>query len=157
MRYVLDSSAFINRLYEALEPDAELRTIPEVYEEVRSKYRFLLFSKHLKVHDPSSEVVREVLKAAAETGDIRKLSTTDIRVIAAAKELEATLVTDDLAMQNVAAYLGIPFKGFKRITHLIIRRRKCEDGRIVRSPDECKGVAREIVRRKRRIRRVFID
>jgi rRNA maturation endonuclease Nob1 len=65
MKYVLDSSAFINRIYEALEPDAELRTIPEVYEEVMSKYRFLLFGKYIRVHDPSSESVRIWLKKAA--------------------------------------------------------------------------------------------
>ena len=157
MKYVLDSSAFIKRLFEGLPLDAELYTIPEVYNEVRSTMRFMLFDRNLKVQEPSGESVKEVLKAASETGDIWNLSTTDIRLIALAKDLNAVLLTDDFAMQNVAAYLGIEFQGSKRITHLIIRRRKCENGRIVKSPDECIGEARPVVRRKRKIRRVFID
>ncbi len=155
MRYVLDSSAFIRRLYEALPIEAEWYTTPEVYEELKT-HRFLLFDKRLIVKEPSQESVREVLKISAETGDLWKLSSTDIRLIALAKDLEAILVTDDLAMQNVAAYIGIKFEGFRRITHIIIRRRRCGD-KIVKSPDECPGDAKMIVWRKRKISRVFID
>ncbi len=48
-----------------------------------------------------------MLRAAGETGDRDVLSETDTRLIAAAFELDATLVTDDYAMQNVAERLNV--------------------------------------------------
>jgi UPF0271 protein len=59
------------------------------------------------IHVPDEETVEQVSRAATETGDEAELSDTDRRLVASAFELDATLVTDDYAMQNVAEHLGV--------------------------------------------------
>jgi UPF0271 protein len=52
-----------------------------------------------------------VKEAASRTGDLEKLSATDIEVIAVALEVKGTIVTDDFAIENVASVLGLKFYG----------------------------------------------
>jgi UPF0271 protein len=104
--YVLDASAFINE-YHTTEDTA---TIPMVREELEdeSAYRFdAMEGSGMHIHIPRDDTVEKVRRAAGETGDREELSTTDIRLIAAAFELDATLVTDDYAMQNVAEHMDV--------------------------------------------------
>jgi UPF0271 protein len=61
----------------------------------------------MHIHIPADGTVEKVRRAASETGDREVLSDTDVRLLAAAFELDATLVTDDYAMQNVADRLGV--------------------------------------------------
>jgi len=103
---VLDASAFINEYH----TDEQLATIPLVREELEdeSAYRFdALEGSGMHLHIPDEETVERIRRAAEETGDLETLSTTDIRLIAAAFELDGRLVTDDYAMQNVAEKLEI--------------------------------------------------
>jgi len=103
---VLDASAFINEYH----TDEQLATIPLVREELEdeSAYRFdALEGSGMHLHIPDGETVERIRRAADETGDLEELSTTDIRLIAAAFELDGELVTDDYAMQNVAEKLEI--------------------------------------------------
>jgi UPF0271 protein len=104
--FVLDSSAFINEYH----TDAKIASIPLVREELQdeSAYRFdALEGSGMHLHIPDGETVERIERAARETGDLAELSRTDIRLIAAAFELDATLVTDDYAMQNVADKLEV--------------------------------------------------
>ncbi|WP_435100253.1 NOB1 family endonuclease [Halarchaeum sp. P4] len=104
--YVLDSSAFIDE-YDA---DGPAATIPAVREELKdaASYRFdAMEGAGMTVHAPDEVSVRRVRDAASRTGDLDVLSETDVRVIAAALELDAVLVTDDYAMQNVADALDV--------------------------------------------------
>jgi UPF0271 protein len=103
---VLDSSAFIDD-YTTEEPIA---TVPLVREELEDEagYRFdALEGSGMRVHIPDPGTVERVERAARETGDAETLSRTDVRLLAAAFELDATLVTDDYAMQNVAEKLDV--------------------------------------------------
>ena len=103
---VLDSSAFIDD-YTTEEPIA---TIPLVREELEDEagYRFdALEGSGMRVHIPDPGTVERVERAARETGDAETLSRTDVRLLAAAFELDARLVTDDYAMQNVAEKLDV--------------------------------------------------
>lgn len=61
----------------------------------------------MRIHIPDPETVERIERAARETGDAETLSRTDIRLLATAFELDAVLVTDDYAMQNVAEKLDI--------------------------------------------------
>jgi UPF0271 protein len=61
----------------------------------------------MRIHIPDPETVERIERAARETGDEATLSRTDVRLLATAFELDATLVTDDYAMQNVAEKLDI--------------------------------------------------
>ncbi|AAV47910.1 NOB1 family endonuclease [Haloarcula sp. JP-Z28] len=104
--YVLDSSAFINEYH----TDEQIATIPLVREELEDEaaYRFdALEGSGMHLHIPEDNTVERIERAASETGDLAELSATDIRLIAAAFELDSRLVTDDYAMQNVAEKLDV--------------------------------------------------
>lgn len=122
--YVLDTTAIFQRkaVYQ------NMVTVPEVVSEILDENSSLYFSvKELKVESPSEKSLRFVKEVSAKTGDIYKLSDTDLKVLAKAldekeKGNEAILVTDDYSIQNVAMVLGIEFesvihprisKGFK--------------------------------------------
>jgi UPF0271 protein len=103
---VLDASAFI-RDYTTEE---RMATIPLVREELEDEagYRFdALEGSGMRIHIPEPETVERVERAARETGDAGTLSRTDVRLLATSFELDATLVTDDYAMQNVAEKLDV--------------------------------------------------
>jgi len=104
--YVLDASAFIDE-YHTDEPTA---TVPLVREELEdeSAYRFdAMEGSGMHVHIPDEGTVDRIRRAAGETGDLGELSETDVRLLAASFELDARLVTDDYAMQNVAEKLEV--------------------------------------------------
>ena len=104
--HVLDASAFI-REYNT---DGQTATVPRVREELtaESGYRFdALEGSGMHVHVPDANAIEHVERAARNSGDLNELSETDVRLLAAAFELDATLVTDDYAMQNVASELGV--------------------------------------------------
>ena len=103
---VLDASAFINE-YHTTEQTA---TVPLVREELEdeSAYRYdAMEGSGMHIHIPEDETVERIERAADETGDLDTLSETDIRLVAAAFELDGSLVTDDYAMQNVAEKLEV--------------------------------------------------
>jgi UPF0271 protein len=106
--FVIDSSViFLRKVHD------ESVTIPEVIEEVKDENsRLYLSLLDLRVEEASEESIGEVKKAARRTGDIYKLSETDIKLIAKAldeaeKGKKPVLVTDDYSIQNVALLLGI--------------------------------------------------
>jgi len=104
--YVLDSSAFINEYH----TDERNRRYPFVKEELEGEaaYRFdALEGSGMHLHIPEDDTVERIERAARETGDLAELSETDIRLVAAAFELDCPLVTDDYAMQNVAEKLDV--------------------------------------------------
>ncbi len=104
--YVLDASAFIHEYH----TDEPISSIPLVREELEdeSAYRFdALEGSGMHLHIPDEETVDRIERAARDTGDAGELSETDVRLVSAAFELDARLVTDDYAMQNVAEKLGI--------------------------------------------------
>jgi len=104
--YILDSSAFINE-YHTDEPVASIPLVREELED-ESAYRFdALEGSGMHMHIPEPETVERVERAARETGDLAELSQTDVRLVAAAFELDGHLVTDDYAMQNVAEKLNV--------------------------------------------------
>lgn len=106
--FVVDSSViFLRKVHH------EAITIPEVLEEVKDDESLLYLSLlKLRVAEASKESIEEARRAARKTGDIYKLSETDIKLIAKAldevkKGRRAVLVTDDYSIQNVALQLGI--------------------------------------------------
>jgi len=111
--YVLDASAFIHEYH----TDESIASIPLVREELEDEhaYRFdALEGSGMHLHIPEAETVDRIERAARETGDYGELSATDIRLVSAAFELDATLVTDDYAMQNVADKLGVALEVIAR-------------------------------------------
>ncbi len=111
--YVLDSSAFIHE-YHTTE---QVATVPSVRDELEgeSAYRFdALEGAGMHIHIPNEATIETIERAARESGDDEELSEVDCRLIATAFELDATLVTDDYAMQNVAERLDVPVEVIER-------------------------------------------
>ena len=110
MRFVLDSSALLSgRTFEG-----ELYITPGVESELRKygitpQLRAFLDAK-VRTLTPANEAVRKIKSKAEETGDIRRLSPVDISLLALAVELQATIVTDDYSIENVAKALGISYE-----------------------------------------------
>jgi UPF0271 protein len=109
---VLDSSFFIEG--RSLDPDEEALSLPAVRDELEdsSRFRFdAVVGEGMRLETPSDESVRAVQEAARKTGDASVLSDVDVSLVALAYEEDAVLVTDDYAMQNVAARLGVETSG----------------------------------------------
>lgn len=110
---VIDSSV----LYygKDLPPEYECAITPGVVQELTklgmgSRLGLLLDTK-LEVLSPSILAVKAVREAATKTGDSRRLSETDIELLALAHELGYELITDDYSIQNLATVLGIKTRG----------------------------------------------
>ena len=107
MILVLDASAFFCDFV----PAGPAFVPPAVVDELRdatSRLRFeYLQGRGLEVRDPTN-ASRALMKAEAEaSGDAGVLSEADIDLLALARDLSASIVTDDFAIQNVALRLGI--------------------------------------------------
>jgi UPF0271 protein len=104
--HVLDTSAFIHEYH----TDEQTASIPLVQEELEGEHAFrfdAMEGSGMHIHIPADGTVEKIRRAAGETGDGGELSDTDVRLLAAAFELDGVLVTDDYAMQNVADHLGV--------------------------------------------------
>jgi UPF0271 protein len=96
--------------------DAKCLVPPQVMNELErhdvSNYEIL--ERGLVTSFPTDYARQLVRDFAEETGDLDVLSETDVAVLALAGDEEAKLVTDDYAMQNVAAGLGVEVEGFAK-------------------------------------------
>jgi UPF0271 protein len=97
-------------------PDDEVFVTPSVMGEVkRPEDRERLETLRdigLKMQAPSPPSLEAIEKAALATGDGQRLSPADKELLALAMELKAELLTDDRSMQNVAASMGLAYKGY---------------------------------------------
>ncbi|HPY91888.1 hypothetical protein, partial [Methanothrix soehngenii] len=101
---VADASVFIW----GKRPEGELITVPAVEAELKDiRARSRLHIYETRVESPTTIALKAARDAAEQTGDIRSLSAADLEVLAKALEYNATLATDDYALQNVALHLGL--------------------------------------------------
>lgn len=149
MRSVLDSSAF----FTAVAFEGDLFTTSSVISELRdlpSKARSdLLREAGLQVMDPDREAVSRVRENAVARGEGGALSPTDIEVLALALQLQACILSDDYALQNVARSLSIrviPIQQ-KGARHIRWKFRCSGCGRYSRGPGECQ-VCGALIQRK---------
>lgn len=147
---VLDASAFIKEY----NTTGRTATVPRVREELtaESGYRFdALEGSGMHVHVPDTMAIDRVERAARDSGDFGELSETDVRLLAAAIELDATLVTDDYAMQNVAEQLSIGVDSIDRegITEERDWEFQCVGcGRVYDDPERCPVCGSECTRKR---------
>ncbi len=127
-KYVLDTSAIISGKNLPLNIEAYMPQT--VFKEVKSTENLPLLERII-IQVPSDKNVRKAIEAAKETGDIHKLSKTDIDVIALSLDIEdGVTITDDYAIQNVLRHLGKDFvamneKGITREFKWIYRCKGC--------------------------------
>ena len=130
---VLDTSAILSGKPPA--PDGILYAPPGVvgeFQEGGKSRRQLdyMLEAGLRVIPPSTESIAAADEAASRTGDLAKLSEADLEVLALARDVHGTVVTDDYAIQNVAATLKIPFQavnqdGITQVIHWAYKCRGC--------------------------------
>jgi len=149
MKYVLDASFF----FADYPVTGELYTTPSVIEELvdfSSKCRYdLLTGAGLVVRSPGPGELASVRGTAQKTGDAPVISATDTDVLALAMELEATIRTDDFAIENVAAGLGIPVEPLRQRAAKPVRwKYRCSGcGRYFRTDGECPVCGAKIKRK----------
>lgn len=105
----LDASAFYAGI--AFLSGVKCVTTSAVFDEVQhikaAALQALVQAGNLQVLDPDKKSVDAVSAAAKKTGDVARLSAADISILALALERKATLASDDYAVANVAATLGV--------------------------------------------------
>ena len=109
--YIADSSVFILGMPLPSRMQNRIITTPEVLAELKDIKSKMVFEAALEsgveVEPPLAWLIVEVQSHASRTGDIERLSDTDIGILAKALEHDGILCTDDYAIQNVAESLGI--------------------------------------------------
>jgi len=156
MRYVLDTTALFNA--KDFPIDFEISVPQGVLDELigwgMGERVRMLVGVRIHVESPSRTALDRVEKAAEKTGDIDRLSPTDVQVLALALELRAPLISDDYSIQNVATSLGIDCipmetRGIKRIYYWRYVCKGCGKGFDRRLP-ECDVCGKDLVPRKYR-------
>lgn len=128
--YVLDSSALFYG--KDVPPGFECVITPGVVRELNKEDMGerleLLLATRIRVVSPGERSLLKVSEAAKETGDIRRLSETDMEIIALASELGYELISDDYSVQNVARVMGVQCRGMeqKGIKEVYRWRAKCK-------------------------------
>jgi len=126
MRVVLDTSAII--YLQDFRKFDEIFTTDSVINEVKDRMTELkLLAMKAKVVEPGKKMIEEIKREAGKTGDLEKLSKTDIEVLALAKELRATVISDDRNVQNVAEKIGIGYASVfsEKISRLFTWKKYC--------------------------------
>lgn len=137
--YILDATAFI----EAHDVEGPTATVPRVRDELQdaSAYRYdAMEGSGMHIQIPDDAALNRVRSVAEDTGDRETLSETDVQLLAGALELDATIVTDDYAIQNVAERLDVPVE--------IIAEEGIEEVRDWQY--QCQGCGREFDERRER-------
>ena len=109
MRYVLDTTALFNA--KDFPPEYEIIVPQGVLDELESwdlSERVMnLLGVRIHVFSASAGSRAKIREAAEKTGDIGRLSPTDMEVLALAIEMKAPLISDDYSIQNIAKLLDI--------------------------------------------------
>jgi len=110
-------------------PEGEVHSPPGVLRELEDHgdNRIAYLSEIITIMEPSKDALSKVDRGARETGDDARLSPVDREVIALAIDLDATLMSDDYSLQNLATHLGVPYSpaGMKGITRQVRWRYRC--------------------------------
>jgi len=109
MKVILDTSAII---YLSNFSQFEEIILPKkVLEEVKDEFSKLKLSifENAKILEAGKKELEEVKKIAKNTGDLSKLSQTDLEILALAKKFKYIIISDDHNIQNLAKKMGLKF------------------------------------------------
>jgi UPF0271 protein len=116
----------------------------------------MLQTNKLKVSSPDSHIIKFVKKKILPLDPKTRLSKTDIEVLSLAKQEKGVLVTNDLALQNIAKQINIPIYTItgKEITEIRRAYLKCINCKTVirdsyQNCPECGGELKEYFSKER--------
>ncbi len=111
--FVLDSSVLYYGKDLPLERELVISpgVVRELTKEGMGQRLELLMATRIRVASPSRRSLAKVKEAAEKTGDSRRLSDTDLEILALAEELGYELLTDDYSIQNLARTIGVSAHG----------------------------------------------
>lgn len=147
MPAVVDANVFM-RGKANLEFDS-FYTVPAVMEELESTSSRLSFdTSEVEVQKPPKEALERVREKSDEVNS--ETSDADEQLLALALDLGATLVTDDLGLQNLALHLGADFQAYmgEEVEQERTWKRVCENCGAEVSGDKCSRCGSTQVRRK---------
>ncbi len=108
---VLDASAFYAGIpFGSPEQHHTTQLILDEIQHIKKSHealRTLIETRRLIVREPDSGFVSKIRVRARESGDMQELSEGDVSILALCLELQGQIITDDFAVSNVAASLGI--------------------------------------------------
>ncbi len=112
MKIVLDATAIRSGMM--LSGEFQWFITPSVREEIsrgkQSRDLDLLSGISIEIVEPSPDNIDRVKEAAENTGDIGRVSSTDMDILALALDIGGIILTDDYSVQNLAKHLGIKYK-----------------------------------------------
>jgi len=121
---VLDTSAFIQG-FNSSDSNTKLYTTAKVIDEIRDEMARIRAANwgqtgKLIIETPSENSIQYILSHSRRMGEARSLSETDHSVLALTyqlsnKGIEATLLSDDYSVQNLADELGLDYTGMNTI------------------------------------------
>ena len=115
---VLDSTAFYAGI--PYKGNSAYYTTPQVISEVshnralKMAISAFMESGRLIVTEPANNIIEEVELMANKSGDVMKLSKTDISIVALSVQLnrdmkDVTIISDDYSIQNIVNFFGLKF------------------------------------------------
>lgn len=132
--FIVDTTVFITGYILDDLGMVDVITVPEVVNEISDDNKIFLeraLNHNLKIEESKNEMIEQVKDVARKTGDINKLSDTDISLIAKAleynKKKDVVILSDDYAIQNVCSRIGIKSGGIlqRGIKEEIVWKKKC--------------------------------
>lgn len=121
-------------LFGTLIPRDDVRyiTTPKVYEEVYKNHlkreisNVYIISRRLEIEEPEEEFLEKAWDLAEKIGELDKLSSADIEILALAikysRENKVVVFTDDYSIQNILENLGIDYIPIRRKIKYRVRR-----------------------------------
>lgn len=116
---VLDTSAFIAGFDPMTIPEKQ-HTVPEVMDELNAgsmpwiRFKAAVNKGKVEILKPKDPFFQKIVEISKKIGDIKNLSTVDMKVLALALELKnigsiPLIITDDYSIQNVANKIDVEF------------------------------------------------
>jgi len=132
--------------------------VPEVIDEVRDGVSKLKLSgMNIKIIEPNEKSIGKIKNIAKRTGDLKKLSDTDKKVLALALEKNDEIISDDYNIQNVAERLKIRYTSLfnKKISRFIEWKNYCKNCNKYFEKEICPICGSRLSRRAKRQVKVY--
>lgn len=111
--FVLDASAILHGYPWRYKKNALFYIPKEIADELKKFGIDTSLLPGINIVDVDEKKVEKIVKKLKATGDILKLSDSDIKVITLAYDLKGKVVTDDYTIQNACSHLLIEFESMK--------------------------------------------